>query len=126
PHINNTSEVTAVTDYKICATPRCPTIVQAGTPHCAKHRRTQEQRRGTATQRGYGHAHQRLRAKWEPIVEAGNVHCWRCKQRIEPSDNWHLGHDDNNREAYRVPEHATCNTSAAGKKSHSNKIPGET
>ena len=105
-----------MTDYKICATPRCPIVVEAGTPHCTHHTRAREQARGTAHQRGYDNAHRKLRAQWKPLVEAGRVNCWRCRQPIQAHEAWHLGHDDNNREAYRGPEHEHCNTRSAGLK----------
>jgi hypothetical protein len=60
-------------------------------------------------ERGYGAAHERLRRHWAPIVAAGNVDCWRCGQRINPDDDWDLGHDDHDRTQYRGPEHVSCN-----------------
>ena len=59
--------------------------------------------------RGYGTAHQKLRARWKPQVEAGNVNCARCHQPIRPGTPWDLGHDDHNRSRYSGPEHRTCN-----------------
>jgi predicted kinase len=67
--------------------------------------------RGTTLQRGYGADHRRERAKWAPLVEAGQVRCWRpeCGQPIRPGQPWDLGHDDHDRSVYRGPEHAACN-----------------
>lgn len=71
----------------------------------------------TTTQRGYGARHKQLRNHYRPLVAAGKVNCWRCGQKIQPTDKWDLGHDDHDRSIYRGPEHAnTCNRSAAGRK----------
>jgi hypothetical protein len=70
--------------------------------------------------RGYGGAHQRLRKRWAPKVEAGYVACRRCGKLIAPegstcprcgrtSCRWHLGHDDADRSLPAMPEHACCN-----------------
>jgi 5-methylcytosine-specific restriction protein A len=45
-----------------CATPRCPKLVVRG--HCPDHARQRDQRRGTATQRGYDKVH------WGPARDA--------------------------------------------------------
>jgi hypothetical protein len=93
---------------------------QARCPRCRGARnRERDARRGGTTARGYGAAHQRTREEWAPTVEAGLVDCWRCGQRIQPGEPWDLGHDDDDRSAYRGPEHAhQCNRSAAGRASH--------
>ncbi len=74
----------------------------------------------TATdEAGYGAEHKRLRRKWAPKVKRGVVFCWRCGNLIEldpsrPSgEQWHLGHDDDDRSVYRGPEHAACNLRTA-------------
>ncbi len=64
---------------------------------------------GSTTQRGYGAAHQRVREGWRPVVESGDAVCWRCGVGIHPDEPWDLGHDDNNRDVYRGPEHRACN-----------------
>lgn len=50
---------------KPCAAPGCPTLIEAGTRHCDKHKKQEAQRydreRGTAAQRGYGGRWQRAR-----------------------------------------------------------------
>lgn len=69
---------------------------------------------GTTSQRGYGNDHQKLRAHWTPHVLAGEVNCWRCGLRIEPSQQWDLGHDDDDRNHYRGPEHALAKDCPAG------------
>src|SRR5262245_43062993 len=68
--------------------------------------------RGTRQERGYGVAHQRLRAQWAPLVAAGRVSCARCGKLIEPGAAWDLGHDDHDRRKYRGPEHQSCNRGA--------------
>lgn len=79
--------------------------------------------RPSASQRGYGGEHRRLRAQWAPKVAAGTVRCARgaaCKQAelideqlvgglIDPASTWDLGHDDRDRGRYLGPEHAECN-----------------
>lgn len=69
---------------------------------------------GKTTERGYGRVHQVLRSQWAPIVATGRVRCWRpdCRRLIHPTEEWHLGHDDRDRNYYRGPEHAVCNTTA--------------
>lgn len=98
---------------RICPKPRCPHIAQGR--YCPTHNREYEAKRGTSTQRGYGRAHQTLRARLAPKVQAGLVDCWRCGQPIQPDEAWDLGHDDADRSLYRGAEHARCNRSAAGK-----------
>ncbi|RFA14570.1 hypothetical protein B7R21_06390 [Subtercola boreus] len=38
---------------RVCSTPGCPTIYDSTESRCPQHTRTADQRRGTATQRGY-------------------------------------------------------------------------
>ena len=82
---------------------------------CLEHRRAREAARGTTAERGYGSQHQAERQRWLPLVKAGRVNCWRCGERIEPGDEFDLGHDDYDRRITRGPEHARrCNRAAAG------------
>lgn len=67
----------------------------------------------STTARGYGAKHQRLRRKWKPKVERGEVACWRCGKLIIPGQPWDLGHDDRDRTVTNGPEHATCNRATA-------------
>jgi hypothetical protein len=76
---------------------------------------------GTTTERGYGHDHQRERARWAPLVAAGQVICWRCGYRIPPGSLWDLGHDDQDRSVYRGPEHRRCNRAAAARAKNKGK-----
>ena len=61
----------------------------------------------------YGTRHQQLRRRWARAVADGHVACWRCGLPIDPSDPWHLGHDDRDDTTYRGPEHVRCNTATA-------------
>ncbi len=79
-------------------------------------------RPGTTSDRGYGAAHQRLRAELTPKVATGTVTCWRCGTPITPTQPWDLGHDDHDPTRYRGPEHAnTCNRAAGARKRHANR-----
>jgi hypothetical protein len=80
-----------------------------------------------AHQRGYDAKHKRIRAHYAPLVQAGRITCWRCGHKIQPTDTWDLGHDDNNRAIYRGPEHANqCNRAAAGRKSQAMRAQAHT
>jgi hypothetical protein len=72
--------------------------------------------------RGYGNHHQRERAKWEPLVEAGQVDCHAklClmpTRWIEPGSIWHLGHTED-RTTWTGPEHPRCNCTEAAIRRH--------
>ena len=59
--------------------------------------------------------HRRLRAPIQTKLDAGlPTHCWRCGTRLTGHD-WHLGHDDHNRNIYRGAECVRCNLKAAAK-----------
>lgn len=100
---------------RVCAKPGCPAI--AATSYCTTHQAEAERARGSREQRGYDHKHRELRKQWAPTVATGNVACAKCKQPITTSQQWHLGHTDD-RAAWTGPEHAACNLSDAGKRSH--------
>ena len=81
---------------------------------CAKHRQKRPAGR-------YASSHKAERASWIPKVAAGTGHCRRGEQcrrypdtLIDPSKPWHLGHPDQECPAPTAPEHARCNTGAAG------------
>jgi hypothetical protein len=70
-------------------------------------------KRKTATQAGYGPGHQRERARWQVIVQAGQAYCQApvCvmpDRWIPPGTSWDLGHTPS-RTGYRGPEHSRCN-----------------
>ena len=97
-----------------CPGERCPRILTQGERYCPQHAAEYEQRRGTATQRGYDGQHRALRRAWQTRIDAGEiVHCARCGTRINPHA-WDLGHTDD-RTHYRGPECAPCNRSAGGR-----------
>lgn len=75
-------------------------------------------RQGSTSSRGYGAAHQRLRRVLDQRVRLGLVDCWRCGRRIQPGEDWHLGHDDHDRSQYRGAECVGCNTRAGSDKAH--------
>ena len=71
----------------------------------------------STTERGYGYSHQLRRKRWQERIDAGeDVHCWRCGKPILPGDEWHLGHDDNDRRIYRGPECPKGNLEAGARK----------
>lgn len=100
---------------RICARRGCPALT-TGTL-CPKHKAEAERARGSREQRGYDHAHRMLRKQWTPKVNAGQVSCAKCGRAITPGTTWHLGHNDD-RTQWTGPEHAHCNLSDAGKRSH--------
>jgi hypothetical protein len=106
---------------RVCSRPGCPNLVDRGRcPDCA---RDADRARGTRQQRGYDATHDRLRARWAPLVAAVRVHCHAavCVEQggrlILPGQPWDLGHTDD-RAGWTGPEHATCNRSAGGKAAH--------
>lgn len=101
---------------KICARTGCPAVTSGRL--CVAHAREADKARGTSTERGYGTAHINVRKALAPAVEAGRMTCARCQQPIQPGEQWHLDHDDNNRTKYIGPSHKHCNLSAAGKAAH--------
>ncbi len=66
----------------------------------------------STTRRGYGSAHQKLRARWAKQVERGEVACARCRKLIAPGTPWDLDHSDD-RSDYRGPSHRRCNRATA-------------
>jgi hypothetical protein len=67
---------------------------------------------GSTTARGYGTPHQRVRARWEPVVAAGRgwcaeLICLMPTRWIRPGTPWHLAHAPDG--SYRGPAHQRCN-----------------
>lgn len=102
-----------MTRAKVCAEPGCPEIGPERL--CAAHRRAREVKRGSRQARGYGAAHEALRRRYAPFVARGKVTCWRCGLKIEPTEPWDLGHDDDDRARYTGPEHVRCNRATASR-----------
>lgn len=107
---------------RVCSQTGCGILVPKGTRYCAEHARAHEQARGTRQARGYGADHERLRAKWQLVLDAGdpvrcrNPECPTPDVPVNPRD-WHLGHRPD-RTGWRGPEHPGCNLSEAGRASH--------
>lgn len=79
----------------------------------------QRRYRGTRQERGYDAEHDRLRAAWKPIVEAGDAECHepiclKATRWIRPGEDWDLCHNKA-RTGWTGPGHAECNRSAGGK-----------
>lgn len=70
----------------------------------------------STTARGYGWQHQKLRARWAPLVATGRVKCARCEELIAADAPWDLGHVDGDRAQYAGPEHQACNRATAGRR----------
>jgi hypothetical protein len=89
--------------------------------------------------RRYGSAHQKTRAEWEAVVQAGQAYCCEpvCVNPPEkggrwiPPDvpgrptGWHLAHTDDGL-AYKGPAHAGCNLSEAGRRGNPKTRPSRT
>ncbi len=92
----------------LCTTSGCPVILDAADPRsrCATHSRDADRARGTATQRGYGHAH---RTRFRPGVLAKHPTCQchdphrdpaldhppgHCPRWSTVADHWPLGRDE--------------------------------
>ena len=100
---------------KRCPHTRCPNLTPRHARYCPEHAQAYEHRRGTTTQRGYGHAHQQARAQAAHRVNTLTATCHRCNLIILPTEAWDLGHSDD-RTTWIGPEHARCNRSAGGTK----------
>jgi hypothetical protein len=71
--------------------------------------------RGTTRERGYSGQHPKLRAQWQPIVDAGRAYCHATicvmlTRWIQPGTPWNLGHTPD-RDRWTGPEHERCNKS---------------
>lgn len=64
-----------------------PTVNRGGRP------RTSTDPRST-TAKGYGSEHQKLRARWGPLVATGTVRCAIGGELLKPGAPWHLAHSD--------------------------------
>lgn len=69
--------------------------------------------KASSSARGYGISHQRERARWKLIVDAGNAYCAQpvcvmAARWIAPGSQWCLGHTAD-RTAYLGPVHRACN-----------------
>jgi hypothetical protein len=85
-------------------------------PAAAQRKLQRDRIRAATFSRGYGNEHQKLRKRWTPKVERGDVNCARCGKPIDPGSPWDLGHDDQDRSRYSGPEHRRCNRGAPSRK----------
>ena len=98
---------------RVCLEPGCPNLQSES--RCPEHRRARDRARGTRQERGYGAAHDNLRASYQRRMVLGErFACWRCGDLIDPS-YWRLGHDDHDRSRYRGPECVPCNQATSGR-----------
>jgi hypothetical protein len=104
--------------WRPCPKPGCPEPTPPSQRFCDAHMAEYERGRGTKAQRGYGRSYQSERKVWVRMVAEGVVSCWRCHAPIPPGGDFHLGHDDNDRNIIRGPECPPCNLSAAGRSAH--------
>lgn len=80
--------------------------------------------KGNTNGRGYGTQHQRLRARWAPVVAAGGATCWRCGQVIRPGQPWDLGHTPGSgKRMYSGPQHTACNRDTADERDNHDPDP---
>lgn len=88
-------------------------------------------RRGTTDQRGYDSKHKAERARWAPVVAAGQAYCTEpvcLEQRdghsrwIAPTEPWHLAHGDG-QSGYRGPAHPRCNSSEGATRGNRGRAP---
>jgi hypothetical protein len=63
----------------------------------------------------YRPVHRALRARLDPIVQAGKATCARCSEPIEPGAEWELDHRDDGK-GWLGPSHRSCNRSAGWEK----------
>lgn len=99
---------------KRCPGQGCPKIIASTARYCPTHQAAYEAKRGSATARGYGAGHQRLRAAWRARIDGGErVMCSRCGAAITVGMAFDLGHTPD-RAGYSGPECPSCNRSEGG------------
>jgi hypothetical protein len=100
-----------VPEWHICHTCGTPyETMRVNQKYCNPECRPRKTGRHTAsaTERGYGVAHQKARSAWKVRVEAGVVDCCLCGYWIEPGTPWDLDHTPD-RTGYRGAAHSSCN-----------------
>lgn len=55
-------------------------------------------------------------AHWANLVAAGGIDCWRCGEPIAPDEPFDGGHDDEDPNIWRGPEHRAENRATSGRK----------
>lgn len=105
-------QVIPTMSLRVCAYTRCPKLVQPNERYCNEHKRLINKARGTTTQRGYGHQHQKLRHEWAiRIARGAQPTCPRCHQPIRFGQPWQLDHNSQ-RTGWLGPSHTRCNEQA--------------
>lgn len=114
-----------MTRAKACL--ECPAIGRWPRGRCPTHDRARDRARGTRTERGYGSTvldtplgrmtFDQCRREYEQQLAREPMDCADgCGLAIDPND-WHLGHDEDDRGRIVGPLTSTCNLRAAGQKS---------
>lgn len=98
---------------KPCIIPGCPQLTRA--TRCATHQAEYEAARGTSTQRGYGTAHRRTRARLLP--DAYGKPCHLCGELMLTGQRLALDHTPD-RTGYRGMAHEWCNNADGGRRAH--------
>lgn len=104
---------------RVCPTPNCGNLIDAGTRRCPTCAPLHEHARGSRQQRGYDKTHDRERRRWQHRLDAGHTtHCHAlvCLTPDVPITKhtpWDLGHSPD-RTGWTGPEHPTCNRTAGG------------
>lgn len=104
---------------RVCPEPGCPALVDSG--RCAQHRRTKDAARGRRQERGYDAEYDALRRAYERrMAEGERFDCWRCRELGTPHvvdpDDWHLGHDNQDRSIIHGPQCSASNLADAGRR----------
>lgn len=103
---------------RVCATPGCPTLIEAGRTRCRSCERERDQRRGRRQARGYDNEYDQLGREYERRMAAGErFTCWRCGGPLgtRRGMDWHLGHCDDDRALVHGPEHPAENLATSGR-----------
>ncbi len=66
----------------------------------------------------YGWQHQKERARWRRLVDAGGIECCFCGSGIEPRAPFDLDHVPGTDTAYRGAAHTYCNRADGGRLRH--------
>lgn len=103
---------------KVCCVVTCGLVAQPGGRRCEKHAAELERERGSRHQRGYGSAHDAVRARllreWSAALRRGAVvACWRCLEPMLPGQELAADHSGLGAAEGGVADrlaHASCNS----------------
>lgn len=98
---------------RVCIEAGCPVLTE-GT-RCPAHARERDRARGTSKERGYGYAHQKLRARLIP--QAIGKPCHFCGEIMREGQDLALDHTED-RKGYRGIVHLSCNAADGGRRAH--------